>query len=240
MPLLLDRRLPPVKVVFNLAQFALTACVAEMILHALAGTTDVIGPTVWVAVLVAVEASALLTVSLIGAAIALSEGKLPEGMLSEMLSMDLGVTVTNTSLALVASIIISSDARAVPLIIIPATTVFFAYRAYLAERQRHERLEFLYEATRTLSRSPEVVLALEGLLTRSLEAFRVELAEIVLFSVDGQPPLRTSLTATGEKEVMVPLDRAIADDLRELVEAEGPSGVAAVSVRVGEFAAVYG
>jgi diguanylate cyclase (GGDEF)-like protein len=222
-PLLLDRRLPPVKVAFNLAQFALTACVAEMTLHALAGADSSLGPTMWMAVLVAVESSALLTVSLISAAIAISEGKLPRGKLSEMFTMDLGVTVTNTSLALVAAIIVSTDARAVPLILIPATTVFSAYRAYLAERQRHERLEFLYEATRTLSRSPEVVMALEGLLTRSLEAFRVELAEIVLFSVDGQPPLRTSLTVTGEKEVMVPLDRAIADDIRELVEAEGPA-----------------
>ena len=75
----------------------------------------------------------------------------------------------------------------------PAVTVFLAYRAYLLERQRHERLEFLYEATRTLARSPEIVQALEGLLGKSLEAFRAELAEIVLFSSDGSPPLRTTL-----------------------------------------------
>ena len=84
---------------------------------------------------------------------------------------------------------LSSDARAIPLLLVPAVTVFLAYRAYLMERQRHERLEFLYEATRTLSRSPEIVLALEGLLERSLEAFRAEMAEIVLFSSDGSPPL---------------------------------------------------
>ena len=223
--LLLDRRLPAVKVAFNLAQFALAACVGEVIVHAIAGGAHGIGPLVWLAVFLAVEATALLTVALIGGAISLSEGRMPRGMLGQMFSMDLAVTVTNTSLALVAAIIVDSDARAVPLILIPAVTVFLAYRAYLAERQRHERLEFLYEATRTLSRSPEVVLALEGLLTRSLEAFRVEMAEIVLFSVDGQPPLRTSLTASGEKEVMVPLDRGIAEDLRELVQAEGAASM---------------
>ena len=86
--------------------------------------------------------------------------------------------------------------------------MFLAYRAYLMERQRHERLEFLYEATRTLSRSPEIVLALEGLLERSLEAFRAEMAEIVLFSSDGSPPLRTTLGPGDFKEVMEPMDDA--------------------------------
>jgi diguanylate cyclase (GGDEF)-like protein len=223
--LLFDRRLPRVKVAFNLAQFALAACVGELIVHAMAGDATLLGPVAWLAVFLAVEATAVLTVALIGVAISLCEGRMPEGMLRQMFTMDLAVTVTNTSLALVAAIIVQTDARAVPLILIPAITVFLAYRAYLAERQRHERLEFLYEATRTLSRSPEVVMALEGLLTRSLEAFRVEMAEIVLFSVDGQPPLRTSLTATGEKEVMAPLDQGVADDLRELVQAQGAASM---------------
>jgi len=221
--LLLDRRLPLVKIVFNLAQLVLAAAVAGSIVHLIAGGATTLGPLVWAATFIAVEASAVVTVALIGMAIALAEGRLPDGMLRRMFTMDLAVTVTNTSLALVAAIIVQADPRALPLIIVPAITVFLAYRAYLAERQRHERLEFLYEATRTLSRAPEVVLALEGLLSRSLDAFRVELAEIVLFPVDGQSALRTSLSSGGHKDVMVPIDRALADDLRELVEREGPA-----------------
>ena len=101
--------------------------------------------------------------------------------------MDLTVTITNTSLALAAAVIVVYDPRALPLLVVPLVTVFLAYRAYATERQRHESLEFLYETTRTLSRSPEIVGALEGLLARSLEAFRAEIAEIVLFRVRGQP-----------------------------------------------------
>ena len=107
--------------------------------------------------------------------------------------MDFVVTATNTSLGLAGAIVVSTDARAIPLLAVPALVVYLAYRAYLMERQRHERLEFLYEATRTLSRSPEMVLALEGLLERSLESFRAEMAEIVLFGSEGNPPLRTTL-----------------------------------------------
>src|SRR3954471_4365954 len=221
-PLVLDRQLPVIKTVFNLAQMALATCVAAPVLHLVTGPADDIGPVVWIGVLAAVEASAILTVGLIGLAIRLSEGRLPHGMARDMVTRDLAVTVTNTSLALAASVLIAVDARSLPLLVVPAMTVFLAYRAYIVERQRHERLEFLYEATRTLARSPEIILALEALLTRSLDAFRVEMAEIVLISADGQPPLRTWLSANGEKEAMTPVERGIADDLIELVETEGP------------------
>src|SRR5436190_4320094 len=221
-PLVMDRRLPPIKTIFNIAQTALATCVAATVLHFLTGAADDIGPVVWIGVLAAVEASAVLTVALIGTAIRFSEGKLPSGMARDMLTRDLAVTVTNTSLALAASVLLAVDARSLPLLVIPGLTVFLAYRAYIVERQRHERLEFLYEATRTLARSPEIILALEALLTRSLEAFRVEMAEIVLVSADGQPPLRTWLSAGGGTEAMAPIVRGIADDLLELVETEGP------------------
>jgi diguanylate cyclase (GGDEF)-like protein len=221
--LLLDRRLPPIKLVFNLAQFALAACVGILAVHALTPSPETLGPHVWGSVFVATEAGGLLTVLLIGLAISLSEGAVQARTLWHMLTMDLVVSATNTSLALAGAIVVSTDPRAIPLLIVPAVTVFLAYRAYLLERQRHERLEFLYEATRTLARSPEIIQALEGLLARSLEAFRAELAEIVLFSSDGGPPLRTTLGPGNYRQVMEPIDPAIAEELRALVENTGPS-----------------
>jgi diguanylate cyclase (GGDEF)-like protein len=221
--LLLDRRLPPIKLVFNLAQFALAACIGLLVVHALAPSAGQMGPQMWAAVFVATQAGGVLTVLLIGIAISLSEGAVRARTLGHMLALDFVVSATNTSLALVGAIVVATDARAIPLLVVPAITVFLAYRAYLGERQRHERLEFLYEATRTLSRSPEIVQALEGLLARSLEAFRAELAEIVLFSSDGGPPLRTTLGPGDYREVMEPMDDETANELRALVDGERPS-----------------
>jgi diguanylate cyclase (GGDEF)-like protein len=221
--LMLDRRLPPIKLIFNLAQFWLAACVATIVIQALTSPGEGIGPQTWVATFLATEAAAIVTVLLIVCAISLSEGVQEGRTLAHMLGMDFVVTFTNTSLALAGTIVVSSDARAIPLLVIPAGTVFLAYRAYLLERQRHERLEFLYEATRTLSRSPEIVLALEGLLAKSLEAFRAELAEIVLFSSDGNPPLRTTLGPGDYKEIMEPMPEGIAQELRALVDADRPA-----------------
>jgi diguanylate cyclase (GGDEF)-like protein len=221
--LAIERRLPPVKVTFNMCQLALTVCLATMVVHAMTNPGAELGPLTWLAVLVATQASAVLTVLLIGIAISLSEGALRIRTVAQMLTMDFVVTATNTSLGLAGAIVVSTDARAIPLLLIPALVVYLAYRAYLMERQRHERLEFLYEATRTLSRSPEMVLALEGLLERSLESFRAEMAEIVLFGSEGNPPLRTTLGPGDYKEVMEPMDAGVAAELRALVGPDRPS-----------------
>jgi diguanylate cyclase (GGDEF)-like protein len=221
--LMLDRKLPLIKLAFNLAQFALATCLAVLVVHDVMGTGGALGPRLWIAIFLATQGSALVTVLLIGLAISLSEGALRLKTVAQMLLMDFVVTMTNTSLALAGAIIVSADARAIPLLLVPATTVFLAYRAYLLERQRHQRLEFLYETTRTLVHSPEIVHALEGLLERSLEAFRAEMAEIVLFSSDGRPPLRTTLGPGDHKEVMQPIDHAVADELRSLLATHEPA-----------------
>ena len=88
-------------------------------------------------------------------------------MLVQMFATDALVTLINASIAIAAALVVATDPRAVPVLLVPALTVFAVYRAYISERQRHERLEFLYDANRTLSRSPEVAEALEALLARS-------------------------------------------------------------------------
>jgi diguanylate cyclase (GGDEF)-like protein len=216
--LLFDRRLPPIKLVFNLAQFAFGECLALVVLHAIVpGHQGSVGPIVWAGTFTATQVAAVVAVLLIGAAISLSEGRIKPKMLAQMLGLDAVITLTNTSVGLLGAMIVRTDGRALPLLIVPLITVFFAYRAYILERQRHEKLEFLHETTRTLARAPEIVLALENLLERSLEAFRAEFAEIILFSSDGVGPLRTSLGPGNHKEVMEPVDTELARDLLRLV-----------------------
>jgi diguanylate cyclase (GGDEF)-like protein len=223
--MLFDRRLPPVKFVFNISQLAVHACVAILVMHALAPVSDDVGSRTWVAALIATQASGFLTVALIAAAISLSEGLVKVRTLLHMLSMDLVVTLSNASLGLCGAVIAAADARALPLLAVPSLTLFAAYRAYLSERERHKRLEFLYEANRTLARSREIADALEGLLMRSLEAFRAELAEIILFGSEENPSLRTLVGPGSHRELMEPVDSEVADAMRELLERSGGSAI---------------
>ena len=46
---------PPIKLVFNIAQFALATCLAVIVFHALAATADGFGPAVWLYALLATQ-----------------------------------------------------------------------------------------------------------------------------------------------------------------------------------------
>ncbi len=110
---------------------------------------------------------------------------------------DLAVAAVNTSIGLCAATVVYNDWRAAILMAVPVIGMYLTFQAYVAERQRHGRLEFLYEAARALSRTPDIGSALEGLLAQALDAFRAEVAEIIFFSPDGNDALRTTVRANG-------------------------------------------
>jgi diguanylate cyclase (GGDEF)-like protein len=103
------------------------------------------------------------------------------------------------------------------LLLVPPTVLLMAaYRAYLSERRRNSELEFLYEATRTLSRSSEIQPELEVLLSRTAAAFRVDAVDLVLFSAEPNRSARSSLTRDGTRRMLEPVDEPLAESLRTL------------------------
>jgi diguanylate cyclase (GGDEF)-like protein len=190
-----------VRLAFNLGQFALTACIATVTLHAIAPAPAPIGPAVWGATFAAVFAASVMASVLVFVAIGLSEGGIPSRKLAGMLGADIVVALTNTSVALSGATVVAHDLRAGWLLIPPAVILLIAYRAYVSERSKHQSLEFLYGVTRSLSRGHELEHELADLLRRTRSSFRVRTAEIVLFAGDGA--LRTSLVLDGPEETMV-------------------------------------
>jgi diguanylate cyclase (GGDEF)-like protein len=212
--LLFVRGSSPVKVAFNIAQFALTATLAVIVLHALMPPPAEIGPGVWTATFAAVAAASLVAAGLVLAVIALAEGSLPSVEVLRMLGADLVVSLTNTSIGLVGATLIAQDWHAGWLIIPPAAVLMLAYRAYLSEHTKHRSLDFLYGVARSLSRAPDVETALVDLLERTRESFRVRTAEIILFGAGGDLPLRTSLDVAGATQTMQPVGHELATALR--------------------------
>ena len=177
-----------------------------IVVHIAAKLDPGFGWITWGSVLLATQLGGVLTIAQILCAIVLTEGHVSRDQVTQMFGMDFVVTVTGTAMALVASILWIQRPAATPLLMIPILVAFLGYRAYVHERQGHEKVKFLYEANRTLSESPEVAIALEGLLERALEAFRAEQAEVILFAGDGGAPLRTGLGPGSAREAMVPVD----------------------------------
>ena len=216
---LLLRRLPPVKFFFNVAQFSFVMTVLLVVVHSASDLDESFGWVTWASVLLATQLGGVLTIAQIIGAIVLTEGRVSGDQVRQMFGMDFVVTVTGTAMALVCSILWIERPSAAPLLAVPILVAFLGYRAYVSERQGHEKVKFLYEANRTLSESPEVADALDGLLERALEAFRAEQAEVILFAADGSAPLRTGLGPGTAREAMAPVDPGSAAALRTCAEA---------------------
>jgi diguanylate cyclase (GGDEF)-like protein len=141
--------------------------------------------------------------------------------LAEMVAMATCVAAINVSLGLAAGTVISTDPRAGILLLAPALAVFVAYRAYTSERRQHTNLEFLHQASRTLSGAGDTAPGLAGLLAMALESFRGEVAEVCLLTAGGEGQGSRIAVGTADRlEVMQPLDPLVAAELAELIAAD--------------------
>ena len=98
----------------------------------------------------------------------------------------------------------------------PTVLLMAAYRAYLSERRRNSELEFLYEATRTLSRSSEIVPELEALLARTASAFRVGRRRPRALLRRAEPLRALVAQPRRLRRMLEPIDEPLAESLRAL------------------------
>jgi diguanylate cyclase (GGDEF)-like protein len=223
--LLSDRNQSGLKRTFNLAQFGLAAVVALTIFHAIASPSrspGPPGPTEWLAAFAAAGATSAIEATLVATAISLSGGAPQWRQLPRMLSFSEMVAMANASLATLAVMVLWVDPRSIVLLAVPTAIVFAAYRAYMGEREKHERLELLYESSRLLHYAPELDSAIGALLDHARRMFRAERADLLLFPdplLDAA--LRTSSGAAGGSETMVPVTVATDDMLRIRTSREG-------------------
>src|SRR3954471_14977870 len=211
-----DREIPTFKAFFNLAQFTLGTCVALFVVEGFVTVRDPPDPVLWHSIFAAVSAATLVADICVGAAVTIAEGRLETQQRVDMLLTNWTGAVSNTCLALASAAVVAPRPAGGLLLVPPTVLLMAAYRAYLAERRRNAELEFLYEATRTLSRSSEIVPELEALLARTASAFRVAAVDLVLFSAEPNPSARSSLTRDGLRRMLEPIDEPLAESLRTL------------------------
>jgi diguanylate cyclase (GGDEF)-like protein len=219
--LVLNRKLPRIRLIFNLGHLGITAGIAVTLFHAVSGPVADNGPQLWAAAVASVLLASVVSISLVSAAMWLSGDSVLPRKLAEMVAMSTSVAAINASLGLAASTVIATDPRGAVLLLGPAIAIFVAYRAYTSERRQHTNIEFLHEASRTLSRAPDTVAGLAGVLAMALEAFRAEVAEVSLFPVTDDVAGRRIAVGTADRlEVMQPLDDRVATELAALIAAD--------------------
>ncbi|HJR18104.1 MAG TPA: ATP-binding protein [Actinomycetota bacterium] len=187
------RRQATVKLVYNLAHFALTAVVAAMIFRAVLGSNPATGAHGWAAAFSASMAAMVIGVAMVLLAISLIEGRRQTQMAGRVLWMGAVVAGTNTSLALVGVSIVDTLPSAAWLLAVPAATLFFAYRSYTSQRQQNVSLQLLYESTRSLQGSLKVEETMHTLLSQARGMLRADVARVTLFATADDAARRTTL-----------------------------------------------
>jgi len=185
--LVIHRRQRGAKLAFNVAHFALEGCLGIVVYRAILGSADPGNPRGWLAAFGAMLLLDVLGALTITAAISLSQGGYERGMLVETTIDGAGAATANTSLALVAVLVLERDLRAVWLLIVVAAVLHIAYRAYTGLSESHARMELLYGFTSEVGRSVQPESVQRSILTEARDALRAGSASLLLFDGDGVP-----------------------------------------------------
>jgi diguanylate cyclase (GGDEF)-like protein len=211
--LTLRERQQPRKILTNLAVFLAETTTALVVFHALPGSHDIHSAGTWVAAVIAVAAADALSLSAIitvmrwhGAPVEPKQFLLTNGI----------TAVTNTTLAVMAAMLLDTNPASVGLLLVLTAIVVIAYRGYSALSRRHSSLALLYDFTRMVSgsNSPDEVLA--SMLKETKRLLRADSAAIVCVGDTNPISLWLGLDGDVAHQRVLPVDR-----LRQLVSAGG-------------------
>ncbi len=179
MALLLHRRQAPMKLAFNVAQYAVGTSLATIVFTSIVSRADAAGPQGWAAAVAAVVVVTLTADVAIFSAISLLSGRVQFRQLSEMLAVSLPFSVGTAAVALVGVRTLWYDPAALLLLAVPTLLILVSYRAFHRARRHHQNLQFVHDAT-VLLHTGDLEPALAHFLTSSRETFRAGVAELIL------------------------------------------------------------
>ena len=185
---LLVRRVPLIKLTFNLAMQLAEVTLAAAVFAVVVGPATFPDPRSWAACLAAAAAAALLSGLSTSLVIAVYEGGLAlRELLRESCTYPL-VAALVAVFGLVAAYPLDRDPRSAVLLLVVCGSLLVAYRAYSSLSGRHLSLERLYRFSHAVSRTPEIDEILRNVLGQARDLLRAEHAEVVFLgaSSDGQ------------------------------------------------------
>ena len=204
--LTIHRRQSPLKLAFNLANFTVANSVVAVLFMHLVNHHDPLSTLSFLGVLVAVLAGGIVQSLVILTAISFSEGRIDRAGIATTFGFTQAATVVNTCLALIGVRIVWQNPTELWLLAIPTVGVFIAYRFYVAEREKRDQVDFLYQSSKELQRTEGVDDAVAALLSKSCEVFRAELAEITFLPTrERDAVVRTAVDKEQTTQFMSPV-----------------------------------
>src|SRR4051812_12447871 len=198
--LLLHRRQTGVKLVFNMAEYALGSSVALLVFHSL---SFVLGSNLdWLAALLAVLAATLTPDPAIFGIMIILEGRVDLQQLVELLGLSVPFALGSAGMGLVVARTVVNDPAALALLALPTILIVVAYRAYTGAKEQQDNLRLLHEVT-SLLHAGDTQEALGDFLDSVRSAFRAEMAELVLLGPAGREGATVSRSREGEDAIVM-------------------------------------
>jgi diguanylate cyclase (GGDEF)-like protein len=191
------RRQDPMKLLFNLASFALETETVTLLVHHISGT-DATNPWTCLWVVLFMSVASLLGLALTVLAISLAEGPQSPHQWFQPTVIVLVGGFANCSLGLVVVVLLHLDAWVLLLLLTPLAAIGASYVLYTREHQKHQRLQYLYESSDMLQRASSDGAAIPELLDQLCKVFRADIATVCLLPVaTGTGAWRTISTTQG-------------------------------------------
>ncbi len=210
--LLLHARRFDIKFWVNVASFFAEVALAVAVFSVVLGDADPIGPIGWIAAICAVVAADVVAATTVTIAVRVMSGSLPTDSWWAVVA-GLGAALANTSVALVAVIVVWYKPEASWLLGAVAGVVFAAYRGYASLRIRYQSLETLQGFTRVVGRTLEIDSVMAAVLREARDLTRCERSEIMLVELESG---RAGIRVTDDEDngqVVAPLGAADSTDL---------------------------
>ncbi len=179
--LVVAARMRGVKLVFNAAMFALEAALGALTYHAILQGGDPLSLTGWLAVLVAVLITDLLSAGAVTAGISITEGAFDGATLQEALRWGSVAASINTCIALLVATLVLVQPSALPLLGVVVVLLVLGYRVYISLVRGHARTRLLYrfvDRTSSAGSMDEVVEIVLGEVAGLMYAERSYLVEV--------------------------------------------------------------
>ncbi len=207
------RRNTPIKLVFNVAQFALQAGISILIFRSVIQLGDPLGLYGWLGVLMAAGMSLLIADFLITVAVGISGSRPSRAEANDVLRFSAVAAAMNVALGLVAVTIVNAQPDAAWLAFIPIAVLFIAYRAYTSQMDERLRTAAMYEISRDLHRSVVIDASLEVVARGTSKMFDATYASILLFPEWGGKLVYQTSVESGE--VVARMQPAVFDYLAD-------------------------
>jgi diguanylate cyclase (GGDEF)-like protein len=187
--LVLHRKQGPLKLFFNLSEFAFATVAAVGVFRWLSPIGGALGPQTLLEGGLALLVEAVLSVVLVFLVISISAGSWSLADLRSGVGFGLVTALFTASLSIIAVVVIDAQPGVAWLLLIPTAGTYLANWAYTTQRRRHEGLDFLYQSTQLLHQSEGLEAAIVDLLRHACATFNTEAAELLYFSEGGDQPL---------------------------------------------------